>query len=51
MDLAVSDLRKRFGAVEALQGITLEVRAGEFFAILGPSGAGKTTLLAHHRWH
>ena len=45
MDLAVSDLRKRFGAVEALQGITLEVRAGEFFAILGPSGAGKTTLL------
>ncbi len=45
MDLAVSDLRKRFGAVEALQGITLEVHAGEFFAILGPSGAGKTTLL------
>ncbi|MBN9511487.1 MAG: ABC transporter ATP-binding protein [Alphaproteobacteria bacterium] len=45
MDLAVSDLRKRFGAVEALQGITLEVQSGEFFAILGPSGAGKTTLL------
>jgi multiple sugar transport system ATP-binding protein len=45
MDLAISDLHKRFGAVEALRGVNLAVGAGEFFAILGPSGAGKTTLL------
>ena len=45
MDVAISDLRKSFGAVAALQGVTLCVDAGEFFAILGPSGAGKTTLL------
>ncbi len=45
MDLAISDLHKRFGTVAALQGVSLTVDAGAFFAILGPSGAGKTTLL------
>jgi multiple sugar transport system ATP-binding protein len=45
MELAISDLHKRFGAVEALRGVMLTVQAGEFYAILGPSGAGKTTLL------
>jgi putrescine transport system ATP-binding protein len=36
---------RRFGAVAAVDGLTLDIHAGEFFALLGPSGCGKTTLL------
>ncbi|MGZ4280516.1 MAG: ABC transporter ATP-binding protein [Gaiellaceae bacterium] len=41
--VSVRALRRRYGAVEAVAGIDLEVRRGEIFAFLGPNGAGKTT--------
>jgi ABC-2 type transport system ATP-binding protein len=43
--VSVRDLRKRFGATEALRGVTFEVRRGEILGLLGPNGAGKTTTL------
>ncbi|HEY8394330.1 MAG TPA: ATP-binding cassette domain-containing protein [Thermaerobacter sp.] len=43
--IEVEDLRKRFGQVEALRGISFQVDEGEIFGLLGPNGAGKTTTL------
>jgi ABC-2 type transport system ATP-binding protein len=43
--IAVRDLRKSYGPVKAVDGVSFEVRRGEFFGILGPNGAGKTTTL------
>jgi ABC-2 type transport system ATP-binding protein len=44
--VSVRQLKKAFGFVQALDGIDLEVRKGEFFGLLGPNGAGKTTLIS-----
>ncbi|MUN41882.1 ABC transporter ATP-binding protein [Actinomadura litoris] len=41
----IRDLRKGFGAVEAVAGVDLDIGDGEFFSMLGPSGSGKTTVL------
>ena len=43
--IRVHDLRKQFGAIEAVRGVSFDVAAGEMFAFLGPNGAGKTTTI------
>src|SRR2546423_9313891 len=43
--LAVRGLRKRYGSVEALKGVDLDVGEGELVGLLGPNGAGKSTLV------
>lgn len=43
--IEIRDVKKRFGRVEALRGVSLDVSEGEVVVIVGPSGSGKTTLL------
>jgi len=41
----VSDLRKQYGAFEAVRGVSFDINDGEIFGLLGPNGAGKTTTI------
>ena len=42
--IGVRELRKSYGALEAVRGLSLEIKAGEIFGLIGPDGAGKTSV-------
>ncbi|HEX4297543.1 MAG TPA: ABC transporter ATP-binding protein [Devosia sp.] len=44
-ELQLKNVRKSFGAVEVIKGVSLEIKSGEFMVFVGPSGCGKSTLL------
>ncbi|QID18781.1 ABC transporter ATP-binding protein [Nitrogeniibacter mangrovi] len=44
--ISIRGARKHYGPLQALAGVDLEIRQGEFFGLLGPNGAGKTTLIS-----
>ncbi|MFV1980922.1 MAG: ATP-binding cassette domain-containing protein, partial [Rhodothermia bacterium] len=43
--LQLQQVSKRFGTLDAVKSVSLDIAKGEFFSLLGPSGCGKTTLL------
>jgi ABC-2 type transport system ATP-binding protein len=44
--IRIDNVKKRFGSLQALGGVSLDIAQGEFFGLLGPNGAGKTTLIS-----
>src|SRR5262245_56969132 len=43
--IEVTDLRKKYGPVEALRGVSFSVKPGQIYGLLGPNGAGKSTTI------
>ena len=43
--LQLTDVRRHFGGVHAVDGVSLEIEEGTIFGLIGPNGAGKTTLV------
>lgn len=43
-EIHINHITKRYGDVEALRDLSLEIGSGELFGLIGPDGAGKTTL-------
>ena len=44
-DVGINDIRKAFGEVEVIHGVSIDIKPGEFVVLVGPSGCGKSTLL------
>ena len=44
--IRIDNVKKRYGTLQALGGVSLDIAEGEFFGLLGPNGAGKTTLIS-----
>jgi len=44
-EVELKDIRKSFGAVDVIKGVSLDIKSGEFMVFVGPSGCGKSTLL------
>ena len=44
--ISLNGVSKRYGDLQALNGVSFDIRKGEFFGLLGPNGAGKSTLIS-----